>query len=86
MTGSREYEQLWTPLVEGQITIPAIHYSFFDPAAGSTALSPEPQTIDVTPGDPGLAAAQPQNPPFWPCRRLRSARWLLCRSNPFRQS
>jgi hypothetical protein len=58
LTGSRVYEQLWTPLVEGQLTIPAIQYSYFDLQAGQyQTITTEPQTIEVTPGDPGLAAA-----------------------------
>ncbi len=32
MTGSRRYEQLWTPLVEGKITLPAIQLHLFRPA------------------------------------------------------
>jgi hypothetical protein len=58
MTGSRVYEQLWTPLVEGQLTLPAIQYSYFDPQTGQyQTLTTEAQTIEVTPGDPGLAAS-----------------------------
>ena len=57
MTGSRVYEQLWTPLVEGQLTIPAIQYSYFDLQTGRyQTITTEAQTIEVTPGDPGLAA------------------------------
>jgi hypothetical protein len=57
MTGSRVYEQLWTPLVEGQLTLPAIQYSYFDPQTGQyQTITTEAQTIEVTPGDPGLAA------------------------------
>jgi hypothetical protein len=57
MTGSRVYEQLWTPLVEGQLALPAIQYSYFDPQTGQyQTITTEAQTIEVTPGDPGLAA------------------------------
>ena len=65
MTGSRLYEQLWTPLVEGKITLPAIHYTYFDPAAEQyRTITTQAQTIDVAPGDPGLAASLPQNTAF----------------------
>jgi hypothetical protein len=54
---------LWTPLAEGQQTLPAISYSYFDPAAGQyRTVSTQPQTISVAPGDPRLAAAAPQAP------------------------
>jgi hypothetical protein len=62
MTGARLYEQLWTPLTEGKLTLPAIQYTFFDPAAGQyRIISTQAQTIDVAPGDPALAASLPQN-------------------------
>jgi hypothetical protein len=62
MTGSRLYEQLWTPLAEGKLTLPAIQYTYFDPAAGQyRTISTQAQTIDVAPGDPNLAASLPQN-------------------------
>ena len=62
MTGSRLYEQLWTPLVEGKLTLPAIQYTFFDPVAGQyRTISTQAQTIDVAPGNPNLAASLPQN-------------------------
>ena len=61
MIGSRLYEQLWTPLAEGQITIPAIQYTYFDPATEQyRTIATQAQTIDVAPGDPGLAASLPQ--------------------------
>jgi hypothetical protein len=62
MTGSRLYEQLWTPLAEGQTTIPAIQYTYFDPSTEQyQTISTQPQTIAVAPGDPALAASLPQN-------------------------
>jgi len=62
MTGSRLYEQLWTPLTEGKLTLPAIPYTYFDPAAGQyRTITTQAQTIDVAPGDPGLTASLPQN-------------------------
>ncbi len=62
MTGMRLYEQLWTPLAEGKLTLPAIQYTYFDPAAGQyRTISTQAQTIDVAPGDPTLAASLPQN-------------------------
>ena len=32
MSGARLYTQLWTPLKEGQLSLPAVQYSYFDPA------------------------------------------------------
>jgi hypothetical protein len=62
MSGSRLYEQLWTPLAEGKITLPAIQYSYFNPVSGRyQTITTQAQTIDVAPGDPGLAASLPQN-------------------------
>ena len=62
MTGSRLFTQLWTPLREGQLTVPAISYSYFDPVDGQyKTITTRAQTIDVAAGDPGLAAALPQN-------------------------
>ena len=64
MTGKRTYEQLWTPLNEGQVTIPAIQYSYFDPGDGQYhSIATQPQVITVAPGDPKLAASQPQVDP-----------------------
>jgi hypothetical protein len=61
MSGSRVYEQLWTPLAQGKNSLPAIQYSFFDPAAGQyRTISTQPVDIDVAPGDPRLAASLPQ--------------------------
>jgi len=60
MTGSRTYEQLWTPLTEGKLTLPAISYAYFDPETGHYhTITTQPQTIDVAPGDPKLAASLP---------------------------
>jgi hypothetical protein len=62
MTGSRQYDLLWTPLVEGTIILPAIRYTYFDPAAGQyQTISTQAQTIDIAPGDPRLAASLPAN-------------------------
>jgi len=64
MSGSRLYEQLWTPLAEGQLTLPAIQYTYFDPAAEQyRTITTQAQPIEVAPGDPGLAASLPQNTP-----------------------
>jgi hypothetical protein len=62
MTGSRRYQQLWTPLAEGKIAIPAIQYIYFDPAAKQyKTITTQAQIIDITSGDPGLPASLPQN-------------------------
>lgn len=62
ISGARLYEQLWTPLTEGQHTIPAIPYHYFDPATGQyVTITTQPVTIDVAPGDPGLITSLPQS-------------------------
>jgi hypothetical protein len=64
MSGLRLYEQLWSPLVEGDLTLPAIQYTYFDPAVGQyRTISTQVQTIAVAPGDPALASSLPQNIP-----------------------
>jgi hypothetical protein len=45
------YERLLVPQQEGQYTIPALEYSFFDPATGEYhTLTSEPIPIDIAPG------------------------------------
>jgi hypothetical protein len=62
MAGRRVYEQLFTPLIEGQLTLPTITYSYFDPATGQyQTLSTEALTIDVAPGNPNVVASLPKN-------------------------
>jgi hypothetical protein len=62
LTGTRVYEQLFTPLTEGQVTLPAITYSYFDPATRQYhTLSTKALAIEVAPGNPNLTASLPKN-------------------------
>lgn len=62
MAGRRVYEQLFTPLTEGTLTLPAITYSYFDPTTKRyQTLSTEALTIDVAPANPNVAASLPKN-------------------------
>ena len=62
MTGTRVYEQLFTPLAEGKLTLPAITYSYFDPMNKQYhTLSTNALTIDVAPGNPNVASSLPKN-------------------------
>jgi len=62
MTGSRVYEQLFTPLTEGQLKLPAITYSYFDPATKQyQTLSADALTIDVAAGNPNVAVSLPKD-------------------------
>ena len=62
MQGTRVYQQLFTPLAEGKLTLPAITYSYFDPTDKHYhALSTNALTIDVAPGNPNLAISLPKN-------------------------
>jgi hypothetical protein len=61
MTGLRDYEQLFTPLAEGKLTLPAITYSYFDLATKQyQTLSTDALTIDVAPGNPNVAVSLPK--------------------------
>jgi hypothetical protein len=61
MLGSRVYQQLFTPLSEGKLTLPAITYSYFDPTAKQyQTLSTNALTIDVAPGNPNVAVSLPK--------------------------
>jgi len=60
MAGSRTYESLLVPTVEGESAIPALEYVYFDPEAGQYQTSrTEPIPISIAPG----AAGVPANPP-----------------------
>jgi hypothetical protein len=62
MVGRRVYEQLFTPLAEGQLALPAITYSYFDPTTKQYhTLSTDVLTVDVAPGAPNIAASLPKN-------------------------
>lgn len=61
-TGTRTYERLMVPTVEGKLTLPVISYSYFDPEKGAfqTAKTSAIQ-IAVAAGDPNTAASLPQD-------------------------
>jgi hypothetical protein len=60
IAGSRSYERLLVPTVEGESTIPALEYVYFDPETGQYQTSrTEPIPVSIAPG----AASVPANPP-----------------------
>jgi len=60
MVGSRTYERLLVPTVEGESAIPALEYVYFDPEAGQYQTShTEPIPVPVAPGAAGIPASQP---------------------------
>jgi hypothetical protein len=60
MVGTRTYERLLVPTVEGESAIPVLEYVYFDPATGQYQTSRgEPIPISIMPG----AAGAPANPP-----------------------
>ena len=51
MSGGQRYERLLVPTQAGQLALPAVEYSFFDPAtAAYHTISTEPIMINVAPG------------------------------------
>ncbi len=59
--GHARVQQLFTPLTEGKLTLPAITYSYFDPTTKQyQTLSTDALTIDVAPGNPNVAVSLPQ--------------------------
>jgi hypothetical protein len=62
MVGRRVYEQLFTPLSEGKLTLPAITYSYFDPTTKQyQTLSTDALIIDVAAGNPNVAVSLPKD-------------------------
>ena len=54
ISGSQTYDRLLVPTQGGQITLPAVEYSFFDPeTAAYHTISTEPIMINVAPGANG---------------------------------
>ncbi len=50
--GSRVYERLLVPSVEGESTIPALAYIYFDPVAGAyQTISTEPVSVSIAAGE-----------------------------------
>lgn len=63
MGGYAVYERLMVPLKEGQFTLPALEYSYFDPTTGQyQTLTTEPIPVTVAPGD-GVVSPSPASPP-----------------------
>lgn len=63
MGGYALYERLMVPLKEGQLILPALTYSYFDPAAGQyQTLATEPISVMVAPGV-GVVSQSPASPP-----------------------
>jgi hypothetical protein len=60
MVGSRTYERLLVPTVEGESVIPALEYVYFDPATGQYQSSrTEPIPVSIAPGTTGMPASPP---------------------------
>jgi hypothetical protein len=60
MTGSRTYERLLVPTVEGESAIPALEYVYFDPETGQyQTIRTEPIPVSIAPGAAGAAAGSP---------------------------
>lgn len=58
ISGSQAYERLLVPTQAGELQLPAIEYSYFDPeTAVYQTISTEPMTINVLPGVNGETAA-----------------------------
>ena len=61
VVGERVYERLLVPQADGQFTIPALEFSYFDPAGGEyRTLTTEPIPVLIAPGD--AVEAQPPAP------------------------
>ena len=59
--GSRVYERLLVPQAEGEFTIPALEYAYFDPVAEEYKfIATQPTPVSIAPGDP-VAAQQPES-------------------------
>jgi len=83
MTGSRVYEQLFTPLSEGKLTLPAITYSYFDPTTKQyQTLSTDALTIDVTAGNPNVAVSLPKDKTAAPAKDQTAAPALTLKPAP----
>jgi hypothetical protein len=58
VVGERVYERLLVPLAEGEYTIPALEYTYFDPVTGGyQTMTTQPVPVSIAPGDPALAEA-----------------------------
>lgn len=60
VSGSRVYERLLVPGSAGQFTIPAIEYTYFDPAQGEYhTIATTPIPVSIEPGDEPAPASVP---------------------------
>jgi len=83
MTGSRVYEQLFTPLSEGKLTLPAITYSYFDPTTKQyQTLSTDALKIDVMAGNPNVAVSLPKDKTAAPAKDQTAAPALALKPAP----
>jgi hypothetical protein len=59
VVGERVYERLLVPQAEGEYTIPAMEYTYFDPIAGEyQTMTTQPIPVSIAPGDPASVEAQ----------------------------
>ena len=59
LVGTRTYERLLVPSVQGEHTLPALQYAYFDPATGQyQVIQTEPIAVSIAAGDPGAAGYQ----------------------------
>lgn len=64
LAGSRTYERLLVPQAAGDFTIPALEFSYFDPASGQyQTLSTQPIPVTVAPGAGGTSPQASQAAP-----------------------
>jgi hypothetical protein len=62
LVGSRTYDRVLVPTEAGRLTLPAVSYSYFDPASGQyLTIETEPLAINVMP-DGGIQASAPALP------------------------
>jgi len=65
VSGSKVFKTVLIPTASGEVTIPAIPFSFFDTASRSyRTVRSQPITIHVTPGAPGAMAAVNEGAPL----------------------
>lgn len=59
VVGTKTYERLLVPQTAGDFTIPALAYTYFDPASGTyQTISTQPVPVSVAPGAVGTASGQ----------------------------
>jgi len=59
LVGTRTYERLLVPSVQGEHALPALQYAYFDPVTGQyQVIQTEPIAVSIAAGDPGAAGYQ----------------------------